>query len=244
MILKKNSRIFRYCISFVAALMSATILHAATANNAATIDVDVVIPAEQEPLHVVRYQSDQFMIYTNRVESGVQTEYHKHHTDLLAVIPAAASVTSEKPGEAPKGQRVKPGTVAFFPYASQLEPFVHRVGAKDGTTFINVGLDFRLPLAASCNGSERLWTGLGVEPLTFNRRGQPYRLSLLPGQSIDLPDDGRALLLVPLGDAALKTDAAPWSNKLGGFRFYEGMRPASLANPGDEAVTLVVFKAC
>ncbi len=216
----------------------------AAAEEEAGISLVDLVFAEQEPLHVVRYESDQFIIYTNLVESGVQTEYHKHNTDLLAVIPAAASVTSQKPGEVPKAQWVKPGTVAFFPYGSQAEPYVHRVGAKDGTTFVNVGLDFRLPLSASCNGSERLWTELGVEPLDFNRRGQPYRLSLLPGQRVALPEDGRALLLVPLGDAELETDNGRWSNKLGGFRFYEDMRPATLANPADEAVTLVVFKAC
>ena len=40
----------------------------------------------EEPLRVVRYRSDPFIVYTNWVEPGQWTLYHAHDKDLLAVI--------------------------------------------------------------------------------------------------------------------------------------------------------------
>ena len=245
MLAKINSQSGQGYLSCAVFLFWAVVSQAALAGEgSAVISADDVMPAEHEPLHVVRYHCDQFMIYTNWVESGVTTQYHKHAHDLLAMIPVQTTVTGQKPGEEPGRQVISPGTVGFFPYADNPQPYVHRVGAIEGTTFVNVGLDFRLPVSQACDGGEPLWAGPEIELLQLNRRGQPYLVTLQSGGSVGLPADGRALLLVPIGDAELSTDAEPWSSKVGDFRFFEGSRPALLNNRGAGAVTVMVFKAC
>jgi hypothetical protein len=88
-----------------------------------------VVPVTEEPLHIVRYRSERFTIYTNRIKPGVRTLYHTHQNDLLAVIVLDTTVTSQAAGDAPRTQTATAGSVAFFPYADSPTPYAHRVGA-------------------------------------------------------------------------------------------------------------------
>ncbi|MFN2166020.1 MAG: hypothetical protein ACK2U9_07135 [Anaerolineae bacterium] len=197
-----------------------------------------------EPLHHVRYESAHFRVYTNWIEPGVWTLYHEHRFDQLSVIAADTSAATQLPGEKMKEQRAPAGTVVFFPYADLPTAYVHRVGARGSTPFVNIGLDFRDPLSGACANEGPSWQADGAELRKSTRRGQAYRLQLPGAGEVDLPNAGRGLLLVPLSGGNLELDGQTWEVEPGGFRFFERERPARLRNPGSTAATVMVVDAC
>ena len=203
-----------------------------------------VVPVIEEPLHIVRYHSDRFLIYTNWIEPGTWTQYHEHRNDLLAVIVADTSAASQALYSEPRMQSANAGTLVLFPYSDESEPYVHRVGATGDTTFINVGLEFLQPLAASCHSNLSSWNEPHALSMDSTRRGRGYRLSLPAEAEVNLPQGGSALLLAPMSDGNLLLDRDSWSISVGGFRFFEENRPRLIKNRGPSEISLVVFQAC
>jgi hypothetical protein len=203
-----------------------------------------IVPVTEEPLHVVKYRDDQFLIYTNWIEPGVWTLYHAHENDLMAVIVADTMAASQTLGESPREQAAPAGALVFFPYADDPAPFVHRVSASGNSTFINVGLEFLAPPSASCTAQLEDWNVPASKPLPPNRRGQGYHLTLAPGATVAMPRGGRGLLLAPLAPATLQLANEVWTASVGQFRLYTDDRPEQLQNAGGAEVTLVVFDAC
>lgn len=232
--------------------LAGLVAHASEATTADEIRATAV-PASQEPLHVVRYDAEPFMIYTNDVMPGIWTQYHRHHSDLLAVIAGGTQVGGQVPEEEAKSQNVPSGTVAFFPYADSATPYVHRVGVTGAQPFVNVGLEFHGPLDSQCQSSTA-WQNPAIESVASNRRGNAYHLLLASGASAALPEQGRGLLLVPLdqpkAERDLLLDSTQWQPALGDFRFYTDFnnaqqpRPATIKNNAKSSVRLVVFVAC
>ena len=166
----------RYRILPLPALLLAALGGAVSSAAPGTSPVDAV-PVTEEPLHVVRYRSPQFLIYTNWIEPDVWTLYHRHATDLLAVIPAATSAASQVPGGEPEGQAAPAGSVVFFPYSDRASPYVHRVGAQGDSPFINIGLDFQASPAGDCEMRLGDWASAQATEIASNRRGSAYRFA-------------------------------------------------------------------
>jgi len=202
------------------------------------------VKVTDEPLHVVRYRSPQFLIYTNWIEPGVWTLYHRHATDLLAVIAAASAVASQVPGAEPEEQAAPAGSVVFFPYGDGAAPYVHRVGARGDSPFINVGLDFQAAPVSDCESEISGWQSALATEIVSNRRGSAYRFTLPPNTPQMLPESGNGLLLVPLEPAALQIDDKRWEATVGDFRFFESYRPVEIKNTGQSPAVLVMFHAC
>jgi hypothetical protein len=211
------------------------------------------VPVTDEPLHIVRYDSPPFLIYTNYIVPGTWTLYHRHRSDLLALIAGDAQVSGQVAGEAAVSQVAPAGSAIFFSYSDQAEPYIHRVGAFGERPFVNVGLEFHDPMGTQCQEVPQ-WTDPAIESVTSNRRGSAYRLMLDAGSTITLPGQGRGLMLVPLaplGQApGLELDAAQWTPTLGDFRFYSdpgkdgSARPTRLKNVAEDRIRLTVFVAC
>jgi hypothetical protein len=241
----------RYLVYLLFALASFTV------NASESIDGDDIrskaVPVTDEPLHIVRYDAPPFLIYTNYIMPGTWTLYHRHRTDLLALIAGDAQVSGQVAGEAAVLQAAPGGSAIFFPYGDLAEPYVHRVGAFGEKPFVNVGLEFHDPMGTQCEGVTR-WEDPVIEAVTSNRRGSAYRLVLDMGASIELPGQGRGLMLVPLAPLGLaprlQLDAATWTPALGDFRFYSdssnstSARPTRLTNVGEYNIGFTVFVAC
>jgi len=145
-----------------------------------------VVPVIEEPLHIARYHSDRFLIYTNWIEPGTWTQFHEHRNDLLAVIVADTSAASQALSSEPRKQSANAGTLVLFPYSDESEPYVHRVGATGDTEFINVGLEFLQPLAAACRSHPAPWDEPHLRSMDSTRRGQGYHLTL-PAEAARAP---------------------------------------------------------
>jgi hypothetical protein len=193
---------------------------------------------------VVRHESEHFILYTNWIEPGQWTLYHEHRNDQMSVIAADAVAATQLPGEEPGERKVPAGTVLFFPYADSQSPYVHRVGARGTSAFVNFGLEFRDPPGPGCTTDAPRWQATNSELRVTSRRAQAHRLMLPAGAPVELPVEGRALLIVPLGSATLQLDDEEWRAELGGFQFFETRRPARLRNAGATATTLMVVDAC
>ncbi len=202
------------------------------------------VPLTEEPLHVVQHRGEHFMVYSNWIEPGVWTLYHEHRNDLLAVIAADTAAASQQPGAEPQQQAAPAGTLVFFPYADNEAPFVHRVGGRGNSPFINIGLEFQDPVALSCADQAPVWRDSHAEALAPNRRGQGYILRLPAAADVTLPQHGQGMLIVPLGEASLMVDGEEWNASVGDFRFYDRDLPDRLQNSGTAAASLVVFDAC
>ncbi len=203
-----------------------------------------VVPVLEEPLHVVRFSNDNFIVYTNWIETGQWTLYHAHDKDLLAVIAADARVTGQVFDKPAQDQEAPAGAAVFFPYADLPEAFVHRLTSRGPGPFINVGLEFQTAPAADCPAALPMWQADGVLPHDMNRRGRPYGVELAPGRQLELPDGGSALLLVPLGPVALSLDGEAWTADVGEHRLYHETTPRTLKNTGMQAAQLTLFHAC
>jgi hypothetical protein len=244
-------RTIRYLIHLLFALTSL----AANANDSKDADDSRAnaVPVTDEPLHIVRYDAPPFLIYTNSIRPGTWTLYHRHRTDLLALIAGDAQVAGQVAGEAAVSQVAPGGSAIFFPYGDRTEPYVHRVGVFGEQSFVNVGLEFHDPMGTQCEGVTR-WPDPLIEASTSNRRGSAYRLVLDSGASIELPGQGRGLMLVPLAPLGpaprLQLDAAAWTPALGDFRFYsdsnngKSPRPTRLTNAGEYSIGFTIFVAC
>jgi len=201
------------------------------------------VPVIEEPLHKIQYRSDDFIIYTNNIESGEWTEYHRHHNDLLAVLASDASITGQELHSAKKDQNAPAGTVMYFPYAEKEVPYVHRLTAKGDSPFINVGLEFQRA-SGECTPEGSSWRVPGLEAVATNRRGRTYRLTLPAKSEVSLTGAKGALLLVPLSEANLRAGESNWNTVVGDFRFFEFEQPRELKNLGTKPIALVVFEAC
>jgi hypothetical protein len=214
----------------------------------ATLSALAAVPVSEEPLHIVRYRSPHFVIYTNNLGPGESTQYHEHRNDLLAVISGATVAINQKWNDEPGEQRVPAGTVAFFPYADMPNGYVHRISVGGTLPFINVGVDFRdAPPSAERRASLALLAGNFITAIGENRRGRAYRVELSAGQSLALPQQGSAVLLVALGTAQITLEGndstAHWNSIQGDFRFFEASWPPSLKNTSTSATSLVIFQA-
>jgi hypothetical protein len=202
------------------------------------------VPVLAEPLHVVRYSSDNFIVYTNWIETGQWTLYHVHDKDLLAVIAADARVTGQVFGESAQDQEAPAGAAVFFPYADLPEAYVHRLTSRGPGPFVNVGLEFQAAPSLDCPAALAMWQAEGVGSYDVNRRGRPYRAELAPGAELDIPDGGSALLLVPLGPVNLSLNGEAWTADVGDHRLYHDTRLTTLENSGNQAAQLILFHAC
>lgn len=214
----------------------------------ATFTACAEVPVTEEPLHIVQYRSHHFVIYTNNFAPDQWSLYHKHRSDLLAVIAGATvAITQERSGE-PREQRVPAGTVAFFPYSDATNGYVHRVSAGGTLPFINVGVDFQdAPPSAERRASIAPLAGDSITAIGENRRGRAYRVELSAGQSLALPKQGSGVLLVALGTSQITFEGndsiVPWSSSQGDFRFFETSWPSSIKNTSTGASSLVIFQA-
>ena len=75
------------------------------------------------------YDASPFLIYTNYIMPGTWTLYHRHRTDLLALIASDAQVSGQVAGEAAVLQRALGGTAIFFPYGD-LVAHITQIAAK------------------------------------------------------------------------------------------------------------------
>lgn len=214
----------------------------------ATLSALAAVPVSEEPLHIVRYRSPHFVIYTNNLGPGESTQYHEHRNDLLAVISGATVAINQKWNDEPGQQRVPAGTVAFFPYGDMPNGYVHRISVGGTLPFINVGVDFQdAPPSVERRASLKLLAGDYITAIGENRRGRAYRVDLSAGQSLALPQQGSAVLLVALGTAQIALEGndstAHWNSIQGDFRFFEASWPPSLKNTSTSATSLVIFQA-
>ncbi len=203
-----------------------------------------IVPVLEEPLHVVRYRSDQFIVYTNWIEAGKWTLYHAHDKDLLAVIAADASVTWQVFGKPAEDLEAPAGAAVFFPYADLPEAYVHRLTSRPPGPFVNVGLEFQNPPESDCSTTLATWAAGNVKPYEVNRRGRPYQVQLSPGMQLGAPKGGSALLLVPLGPVNLSLNGEAWTADVGDHRLYHETRLQTLENTGAQAAALILFHAC
>lgn len=203
-----------------------------------------IVPVLEEPLHVVRYRSDQFIIYTNWIEAGQWTLYHAHDKDLLAVIAADALVTGQVFGKPAEDLEAPAGAAVFFPYADLTDAYVHRLTSRPPGPFVNVGLEFQNPPEPDCPNRLATWHADSVQAYDGNRRGRPYLVQLTPGRQLELPDAGAALLLVPLGPVSLSLDGEAWTADVGDHRLYHRTRLQTLENTGAHAAALILFHVC
>lgn len=204
-----------------------------------------VVPVTKEPLHIVRLQSTNFLIYTNHIFPGSWTLYHQHRNDLLAVIAGDTVSLNQAPNGATSERVVPAGTVVLFPYADMPSGYVHRVSVAGDKPFINVGLEF---LGSVPSPEQRAkmpeWSDGATRMVSDNRRGRAYDIELATGQTLALPRPGSALLLVALGDALLALSGMPdWSAHRGDFQFHEAARPAQIENKGRHPARLILFNA-
>lgn len=215
---------------------------------ATTLNAFAAVPVGEEPLHIQLYRSAHFVIYTNHLAPGELTQYHEHRNDLLAVIAGPTVAINQKLSEEPREQRVPAGTVAFFPYADMPNGYVHRISVGGTLPFINVGLDFQdAPPSAERRASMAPLAGSSIAAVGENRRGRTYRVELGAGQSMALPQQGSAVLLVALGETHITFEGndgtAQWNAIQGDFRFFETGRPPSFKNTSSSTTSLMLFQA-
>ena len=205
---------------------------------------DGVVPATEEPGHIVRYRSPRFVLYTNNFLPGHVTLYHSHRNDLLAVIAGDSIAVNQKPGGEPTEQKVPAGTVVLFPYADLPSPYVHRISVAGELPFINIGVEFLDAIPSAEMRAQLMPLKLdSVTMISDNRRGRGYSVALAAGQTLAIPSQGSAVLVVAVDEGQLQLDDAAWTVTKGDFRFFESTRPKRVSNSSTHGIVLILFHA-
>ena len=160
------------------------------------------MPLSQEPHHQLMYENADMKIYDVVVPPGQSTLLHQHSDDYIFITLGNASITEEKPGQAPVQLSLPDGSVRFAKGG-----FSHIVTNDGNRPFHNLTIEFaNSHLTAggcSCNGgpTDSICACPNAPPLPANwtlRIGQVSLagVTLAPGAEYDITSTRTTRFLV------------------------------------------------
>lgn len=199
-----------------------------------------------EPLHTCLFRSERFKIYCAVIPPGVETAYHRHSEDALAVVVDGGRLSSHTigprrisrylfPGPAGRLQKLWRGVCslvtgamclragAFFATMNKGFPMVHKVSASAKNAAALKLMSIQLfPPGRSAPGPLHVIPEEGKRRLATDKFFV-YSVTVKPGDSVKLFRSTPPALVVSLGDGLRLiggTSRVDWSVELGRGQFH------------------------
>jgi len=211
-------------------------------NGAIAADSERVVPANEEPRHVVKLENEWVRLVDVEIPEGEQTLYHTHSLDYPYVLVTSVTLYNQIYGQEAKDVQMNAGFVGYYDAATK-GAYTHRFINRGPGVFRAIGIELLKP--PSSLTAPGLPPMAGAEIALDNKRVGAYRIKLAPGASIGpltIPGpsirvaltDGK--LLHELEDTRTETRLAPAQ-----FVFQPQTTTATFTNAGDRELELVEF---
>jgi hypothetical protein len=145
-------------------------------------DAERVVPANEEPRHVVKLENDWVRIVDVEIPQGAQTLYHTHSLDYPYVLVTSVTLFNQILGQEPKDVKMQAGFIGYYDAASK-GAYTHRFINRGPGAFRAIGIELLKPPDPAVAAAP-LPPIAGAEIALDNARVGAYRIKLAPGASI------------------------------------------------------------
>ena len=205
-------------------------------------DSERVVPANEEPRHVVKLENEWVRLVDVEIPEGEQTLYHTHSLDYPYVLVTSVTLYNQIYGEEAKDVKMNAGFIGYYDAATK-GAYTHRFINRGPGTFRAIGIELLKPAAQTT--AANLPRVEGAEIALDNQRVGAYRIKLAPGASIGplmIPGPSIRVALTEgklqheIEDTLTQTRLTPAQ-----FVFQPQPTTAKLTNAGDKELELVEF---
>ena len=207
-------------------------------------DGERIVPANEEPRHVVKLENEWVRIIDVEIPQGEQTLYHTHSLDYPYVLVTSVTLYNQIYGQEPRDAKMQAGFVGYYDAAAK-GAYTHRFINRGPGTFRAIGIELLKPKQESTELGAALPALAGVETAMDNERVGAYRIKLAPGASIGpltIPGPsirvamGEGKIVHAIEDTQTEIRLAPAQ-----FVFQPQTTTATFTNAGATDVELVEF---
>ena len=207
-------------------------------------DDERVVPANEEPRHVVKLENEWVRIIDVEIPEGEQTLYHTHSLDYPYVLVTSVTLYNQIHGQEPKDAKMQAGFVGYYDAASK-GAYTHRFINRGPGTFRAIGIELMTPRPDTAPPSTPLPPLPGTETVLDNARVGAYRIRLAPGASLGPITIPGPSIRVAMGDGRMahEVDDMRTETRLSPaqFVFQPQTTTATFTNIGATEVELVEF---
>ena len=146
-------------------------------------DDEPVVPANEEPRHVVKLENEWVRIIDVEIPEGEQTLYHTHSLDYPYVLVTSVTLYNQIYGQEARDVKMQAGFVGYYNAVAK-GAYTHRFINRGPGTFRAIGIELLKPIGDSAAPTAALPLLSGVETALDNERVGAYRIRLAPGASL------------------------------------------------------------
>lgn len=232
----------------VAGLLCAGLAATAAAQDQAAQDQssqNQVVPANEEPRHVVKLENEWVRVIDVEIPEGERTLFHTHSLDYPYVLVTSVTLYNQVYGQEPKDVKMEAGFIGYY-RASNQGAYTHRFINRGPGTFRAIGIELLKPLQPSARVLAPLPAASGLETVLDNERVRAYRLRLAPGKSAGPLAIAGPSLRIAMGEGRItesvegRYDAA-FDLAPAQFVFRPQDSITTMTNSGEREIELVEF---
>ena len=207
-------------------------------------DAERVVPANEEPRHVVKLENEWVRIIDVEIPEREQTLYHTHSLDYPYVLVSSVTLYNQLYGEEAKDVKMQAGFIGFYNAAAK-GPYTHRFINRGPGVFRAIGIELLKPAGESAGNPAPLPALNGVRIALDNERVGAYHIKLAPGESIGPLTIPGPSIRVALGEGQLKLEVEDTETRTqltpAQFVFQPQATSAIFSNAGESTLELVEF---
>ena len=207
-------------------------------------DDERVVPANEEPRHVVKLENEWVRVIDVEIPEGEQTLYHTHSLDYPYVLVTSVTLYNQIHGQEPKDVKMQAGFIGYYNAVAK-GAYTHRFINRGPGTFRAIGIELLKPIEDPAAPIAALPPLTGVETALDNERVGAYRIKLapratigpltIPGPSIHVAM-GEGKMVIEIEDTRTETRVTPAQ-----FVFQPQTTTATFTNLGGTELELVEF---
>ena len=213
-------------------------------NGIIAADGESILPANEEPRHVVKLENEWVRIIDVEIPEGEQTQYHTHLLDYPYVLVTSVTLYNQIYGQEPKDAKMQAGFIGYYDAASK-GAYTHRFINRGPGVFRAIGIELLKPMQESAAPSAALPALGGVETALDNERVGAYRIKLAPGASIGPLTIPGPSIRVAMGEGKLVDEVEDTQTEMrlvpAQFVFQPQTTTATFTNIGGTELELVEF---
>ena len=207
-------------------------------------DNERVVPANEEPRHVVKLENEWVRILDVEIPEGEQTLFHTHSLDYPYVLVTSVTLYNQIYSQEPKDVKMQAGFIGYYDAASK-GAYTHRFINRGPGTFRAIGIELLMPMRDSAAPNAALPALPGVETALDNARVGAYRIRLAPGASIGPLTIPGPSIRVAMGEGKMAYEIEDTQTQMrlepAQFVFQPQTTTATFTNTGATELELVEF---
>lgn len=191
-----------------------------------------IVPIEEEPRHVLKFQNAHVRFFDVELPPGYLAKWHTHLHDGVFVNIAASATSAQDLGAQPQSRPPREaGETYFINYTKK--PKAHRVANIGDTPYRVTDTE----ILRGCGGFAAAGDAPGQSLIVENERVRVTRVQLAPGERIALHASCGMLVAVSAGRLAFESAGPTERVDLGpaGFKWRDAALPIVVVNVGESA---------